>query len=100
MNAIFKTDRRRFLISAIAVGGGLGIALSRPGAATAQGELPGELNPWLTIAPDDRVTVIVPTPEVGNGVATQCAMYVAEELQCRWSDIHAEVAKLKAAAQA
>ncbi|MET0660751.1 MAG: molybdopterin cofactor-binding domain-containing protein, partial [Steroidobacteraceae bacterium] len=51
-----------------------------------------EFSPWVTIAPDDTVTVRVATPEIGNGVLTQGALTVAEELECDWSKVRAEFA--------
>src|SRR5436190_20252807 len=51
-----------------------------------------EINAWLTIAPDDTVTIRVAQTEMGTGVLTSCPMMVAEELQCDWSKVHAEYA--------
>ncbi|UCC68931.1 MAG: molybdopterin-dependent oxidoreductase [Armatimonadota bacterium] len=47
------------------------------GAASAVSD---DLDAWLHIAPDSRVTVFTPTPEVGQGVRTSLAQMVAEEL--------------------
>jgi isoquinoline 1-oxidoreductase subunit beta len=51
-----------------------------------------EFSPWISITPDDVVTVRVAMPEIGNGVMTQTPMTVAEELACDWSKIRAEFA--------
>src|SRR5262249_5090049 len=51
-----------------------------------------ELNAWVTIAPDDTVTIRVAQTEQGTGVFTSCPMMVAEELQCDWSKVKAEYA--------
>jgi isoquinoline 1-oxidoreductase beta subunit len=51
-----------------------------------------EINAWLTIAPDDTVTIRVAQTEMGTGVFTSCSMMVAEELQCDWSKVRAEYA--------
>jgi isoquinoline 1-oxidoreductase beta subunit len=51
-----------------------------------------EVNAWLTIAPDDTVTIRVGQTEIGTGVFTSCPMMVAEELQCDWSKVRAEYA--------
>jgi isoquinoline 1-oxidoreductase beta subunit len=51
-----------------------------------------EINAWLTIAPDDTVTIRVGQTEMGTGVFTSCPMMVAEELQCDWSKVRAEYA--------
>ncbi len=94
-------DRRDFLVGAVAVGGGMALGIvGRAVAASTEAnpwdaaKNPGsvEFNPWLSIAPDDTVTIEVATPEIGNGALTQCAMTVAEELQCGWSKITTEFA--------
>lgn len=104
MGKIQDLDRRRFLITASAVGGGLAIGFSSaPGeAVTGAAPLAGpwgggpltgaEFTPWLMIAPDNTVTVRVASPETGNGVMTQAAMTIAEELACDWSKVQVEYA--------
>lgn len=83
-------NRRHFIFAATAVGGGMVL-----GFAPAAGE-PGagavELTPWLTIGGDGAVTVRVTTPDVGNGVATNAAALVAEELGCDWATVRTEYA--------
>jgi isoquinoline 1-oxidoreductase beta subunit len=51
-----------------------------------------EFTPWISIKPDNTVLVRVATPEIGNGVMTQAAMTVAEELHCDWSKVQTEFA--------
>ena len=95
-------NRRKFLASTAAAGGTmvLGFYLPTTGAqATAiEGQpwyhdaLVPEINAWLTIAPDDTVTIRVAQTEMGTGVLTSCPMMVAEELQCDWSKVKAEYA--------
>ena len=53
-----------------------------------------EINAWLTIAPDDTVTIRVAQTEMGTGVFTSCPMMVAEEFQCDWSKVRAEYASV------
>src|SRR5678816_4027664 len=48
------------------------------------------LTPWLTISPDDIITVRTPGPEAGTGNTTQAALYVAEELACDWDQVRVE----------
>lgn len=72
--------RRAFIVAGAAAGGGLMLGLS---PATAS-EAVHEFNPWLTIAPDGQVTLQVTMPEIGNGVGSQAALFVAEELGCDW----------------
>jgi isoquinoline 1-oxidoreductase beta subunit len=94
-------NRRDFLGKAAAVGGAmvLGFHLPRSAqAASMQGQpwyrdaMVPEINAWLTIAPDDTVTIRVAQTEMGTGVFTSCPMMVAEELQCDWSKVRAEYA--------
>jgi len=95
-------NRRDFLASTAAAGGALVLSFylppSRARAAAIEGrpwyrdaEVP-EINAWLTIAPDDTVTIRVAQTEMGTGVLTSCPMMVAEELQCDWSKVKAEYA--------
>src|SRR5438552_14945356 len=94
-------NRRDFLASAAAVGGAmvLGFHLPRSVKAAPIANQPWyrdatvpEINAWLTIAPDDTVTIRVAQTEMGTGVFTSCPMMVAEELQCDWSKVRAEYA--------
>src|SRR5580700_5763006 len=97
-------SRRDFLAATAAVGGAmvLGFHLPAPAragtAAAIQGQpwyrdaMVPEINAWLTIAPDDTVTIRVAQTEQGTGVFTSCPMMVAEELQCDWSKVKAEYA--------
>ena len=93
-------SRRAFLITTAAVAGGMALGI---GPAEAQnispapwGVAPGagatEISAWIVIGADDTVTVRVPTPEIGNGIMTQIAMTVTEELNCDWSKVRAEFA--------
>jgi len=51
-----------------------------------------EINAWITIAPDDMVTIRINQIELGTGVLTCNSMIVAEELQCDWKKVRAEYA--------
>jgi isoquinoline 1-oxidoreductase beta subunit len=44
-------------------------------------------NPWIVIAPDDRVTIVVARGEMGQGVRTSLPMIVAEALDCDWARV-------------
>jgi isoquinoline 1-oxidoreductase beta subunit len=93
-------SRRQFIVSAAIVGGGMALSVAPAEAAFLGAEPwaasdtlgPTEFNAWISIAPDDIVTVRVATPEIGNGAMTQTPMTVAEELACDWSKIRAEYA--------
>jgi isoquinoline 1-oxidoreductase beta subunit len=92
---------RRDLLASAAAGGALVLSFYLP-PARAQAAIEGrpwyrdamvpEINAWLTIAPDDTVTIRVAQTEMGTGVFTSCSMMVAEELQCDWSKVKAEYA--------
>jgi len=97
-----ELDRRDFLARSIAVGGAMVLGFYLPPAGARAAPIEGqpwyrdaeapELNAWLTIAPDDTVTIRVAQTEMGTGVFTSCPMMVAEELQCDWSKVRAEYA--------
>jgi len=90
-------DRRRFLKSGAGLGGALVIAFWLPlgggRRAFAQGA-PKAVNPnaFLRIGKDGTCTVVVKHLEFGQGVTTSLAMLVAEELECDWSRVRAELA--------
>jgi isoquinoline 1-oxidoreductase subunit beta len=102
MNQMTDLSRRHFLIGTAAVGGGLAIGVIAPQSeALAAFSNPqpwggptgaAEFTPWLAITPDDVITVRVAPPEIGNGVMTQMAMTINEELRGDWSKIRAEFA--------
>ena len=83
---------RRGLIAAGVAGGGallLGVAV-RPGhraprlkPLVAEGD-EALVNAWLKIAPDNRVTAIVPHAEMGQGVHSALAQMLADELDADW----------------
>jgi isoquinoline 1-oxidoreductase beta subunit len=95
-------NRRDFLASAAASGGAMVLGFYLPPAGAEAAPIEGqpwyrdamvpEINAWLTIAPDDTVTIRVAQTEMGTGVFTSCSMMVAEELQCDWSKVKAEYA--------
>jgi isoquinoline 1-oxidoreductase beta subunit len=96
-------DRRGFLVTGAVLGGGMALGIASAEAAPALGAVPwgpdaaagSEFSPWIEIAPDDIVTVRVPTPECGNGALTQAAMNVAEELGCDWSRVRVAFASIR-----
>lgn len=95
-------SRRRFL----AVGGGaaggllLGFYLpcggrfaeARAAEVGAQAANAPQINAWLRIAPDESVTILVSSSEMGQGVLTAMPMLVAEELEVDWARVRAEMA--------
>ncbi|MSO72454.1 MAG: xanthine dehydrogenase family protein molybdopterin-binding subunit [Rhodospirillaceae bacterium] len=82
-------DRRSFLVSSAAAGGGfmLGFHIPAGQAATATD---AEVNAWIVINADDSVLIRVAHSEMGQGSMTALAMLVAEELDCDWSKVRTE----------
>lgn len=86
MASVGKIARRTFLIGTAAIAGGLAVgayAYRRPPenplvARADDGE--AVFNPYLTIAPDETITIFAPRAEMGQGVSTTLAALVAEEL--------------------
>jgi len=88
--------RRNFIVSSSVAVGGLALTItleadSAPATAIRNSGTP-ELSAWLLVGADDTVTVREPMVEEGNGIATQAAMTIAEELRCDWSKVRVEFA--------
>jgi isoquinoline 1-oxidoreductase subunit beta len=90
MNYVPRMNRRTFVVSAAAAGGGLALGLDipfgGPQAIRAQDGTP-EINAWVVIRPDDTVVIRVARAEMGQGSLTGLAQLVAEELDCDWSKV-------------
>jgi isoquinoline 1-oxidoreductase beta subunit len=86
MKALSVT-RRRFLELGALAGAGLLLEALPDGlvraaeAAAGEGAVPFAPNPWLRVAPDGRVTIVVARAEMGQGVRTSLPLIVAEELR-------------------
>ncbi len=81
----FSLDRRDFLK---VFGGGLLVCAAAPavlaqesGRRGGQQQLPKDLNSWLHIAPDGRITVLTGKVEMGQNIRTSLTQAVAEELR-------------------
>lgn len=87
-------NRRDFLRTSAAAGGGLLLALHLPelGSASETPVAPFAPNAFIRIGTDDIVTVIVNKSEMGQGVYTSLPMLVAEELEADWSKVRFESA--------
>jgi len=89
-----KLSRRRVLQAGAAAAGGLvvSIVLPLPRARAATGVPQPMLTAWLRVAPDDTVTVMIPSAEMGQGITTSLPMLIAEELEVDWRKIKFEAA--------
>jgi isoquinoline 1-oxidoreductase subunit beta len=85
-------NRRAFIISSAALGGGLALGFDLPfdpTVARADDSAP-ELTNWVVIRPDDTVVIRIARSEMGQGSLTGLAQLVAEELECDWSKVTTE----------
>src|SRR5262249_2686110 len=90
MNYVPKMNRRSFVVTAAATGGGLALGLDLPfggpHAIRAQDGSP-EVTAWVVIRNDDTVVIRVARSEMGQGTLTGLCQLVAEELDCDWSKV-------------
>ncbi len=94
MNAI-QLSRRQFLKTSTLAGGALVIGFNLPLSGRRAQAMAAEdtaVNAWLKIHPDNTVTVLVGSSEMGQGVFTSIPMLLAEELEVDWNSVHAEMA--------
>src|SRR5712692_5984625 len=83
-----KIDRRTFLVSAAAAGGGLALGFHLPfGLEAAQAAGGAEVNAWVVVQPDETVIIRIARSEMGQGTLTGLAQLAAEELECDWSKV-------------
>jgi isoquinoline 1-oxidoreductase beta subunit len=94
MNAHTDISRRGFLQGTA----GLTFAFALGGASesAAQGAA-GRLNAYVTINPSGAITIMMPAPEMGQGVNTTLPLIVAEELDADWSKVTVQQAPVNAA---
>jgi isoquinoline 1-oxidoreductase beta subunit len=92
MTTMPKINRRTFLLSTAAAGGGLALGLRLPFGPEVVRAADGspEINAWVVIRPDDTVVVRVARSEMGQGTITGLAQLVAEELECNWAKVTTE----------
>jgi isoquinoline 1-oxidoreductase subunit beta len=82
-----KFNRRNFIKASSMVGGGL--LLGFRGSDSLAATLPTEVsfNSYLSISPDNVITIFAPNPEVGQNIKTAFPMIVAEELDADWKNV-------------
>ncbi|HEX9193624.1 MAG TPA: molybdopterin cofactor-binding domain-containing protein [Burkholderiales bacterium] len=97
MTTTFAPSRREFLKQSAAIGGGLTVGFSLPGALAQTADAAGaEINAWVVVRPDDTVIIRYARSEMGQGSMTSAPMLVAEELECDWKKVKIEYASANA----
>jgi len=96
-------SRRQFVVTSLTAAGGfaLGVGMLSPAEAAtlsvrpwnddASG-MPGEINAWVVIQPDDTVIIRYGRAEMGQGSFTTLPQILAEELECDWALVKPEYA--------
>ena len=85
-------SRREFISAGVAAGAGLVIGFYLPHGSKGSNGDAFSPNAYLKITPDDKVIVVVPRSEMGQGVRTSLPMILAEELEADWKKIEIEQA--------
>nr|MBI1228678.1 molybdopterin-dependent oxidoreductase [Cytophagales bacterium] len=83
---VFLPSRRDFLKIGSLAGGGLllGVSFQCTTKAQSQAFVP---NVYLSISPDNTVTIIAHRSEMGQGIRTSLPMIVADEMGADWSQV-------------
>ncbi len=89
INPTGQPTRRFFLTATLAASGGLMLGLSSEAKPVA-GKV--ALGDYITINPDNTVTLLAKIPEIGQGIKTTLAMLIAEELDVDWAQVKVEMA--------
>ena len=87
-------NRRTFLKVTTVAGGGLlvGCSFSTPKLMSTPQASEEELGLWVRISTDDKITLILPSAEMGQQAHTGQAMLLAEELEADWESIQVTTA--------
>ena len=90
----YKLKRRSFIKSSTLAATGLiiGFTYDPQKSLAAKTKIKNELGIWIRISPDETITLIVPSSEMGQGVNTSLPMIIAEELDANWGSIRTETA--------
>src|ERR1044071_9015954 len=90
MNSVTSVNRRSFLKTGAAVGGGLLVGFQLPVKGQTQTAGPLTLNAFVKVGTDDNVTLEIHKSEMGQGTVTSLSQLLAEELECDWKKIRTE----------
>lgn len=94
METTTKTNRRGFIKIGLTAGGGLMLGFSFNQASAGIKNVSAvdvaptvDFNSYLSISPDDVITIFSPNPELGQNIKTSFPMVVAEELDADWKKV-------------
>ena len=85
-------DRRAFLKLSGALGGGFVLAATSQGLLAESDDLvstvgSAEINAFVSVSSDGKITIYSSNPEMGQGVKTALPMIIAEEMGANWADV-------------
>jgi isoquinoline 1-oxidoreductase beta subunit len=94
-----KWTRRAFIGAGTVAGGGflLGVAgftfaPGRHALVSADAAEKGQLTTWITVSPDNIITILIPHCEMGQGATTALAMMAAEDMEADWTLVRVQEA--------
>ncbi|MEL6986659.1 MAG: molybdopterin cofactor-binding domain-containing protein [Bacteroidota bacterium] len=101
-NNTLNFNRRNFLRTSAAIGGGLIIGFQwhsckQPEDVVVMPKEWTDLNAFLKIGDNGMVTIMSPNPEIGQNIKTAMPMLIAEELDIDWKKVVVEQAPLNSA---
>jgi len=83
-------NRRTLLKAGALAGGGLMLTATMPmlaKAATGASAAPATLNAYVSITPDNVITIVGKNPEIGQGIKTMLPMLIADEMDADWNQV-------------